>query len=156
MASEIQLTDDRIIDGWVSRELVNCAVGRRAPAKRKEQEESKLHSVASEFAGPNPSPIERVLAETAALNWYALRLYEGRLASADSSKGGITYKQTDFYMRCIDRTHRRFLQTLKTIALIRRLGLPSLQINVAQQVNVQNRHERESSGTNDQVALSTP
>ena len=156
MASELRLMDGALIEGWVAQELVNCAVGNRARAETKKREISRLQSVASEFAGPDPSPVELVLAETAAINWYALRMYEGKLYSATSGKDGITHKQTDFYMRCIDRSHRRFMQTLKTIALIRRLGVPSVQINVAQQVNVQNRPECESTETSDQIALPIP
>jgi hypothetical protein len=150
------LIDDMLIEGWVSRELVDCAVGKRARAETKKQERSRLQSVASEFAGPDPSPVELVLAETAAINWYALRMYEGKLYSATSGKDGITHKQTDFYMRCIDRSHRRFMQTLKAIALIRRLGVPGLQINVAQQINVENRRQLDSSGINGQLTLPTP
>jgi hypothetical protein len=148
--------DGALIEGWVAQGLIDCAVGNRARAETKKRERSRLQSVASEFAGPDPSPVELVLAETAAINWYALRMYEGKLYSATSGKDGITHKQTDFYMRCIDRSHRRFMQTLKTIALIRRLGVPGLQINVAQQINVENRRELDSSRMDDQLTLPTP
>jgi hypothetical protein len=155
VASELRLIDDMLIEGWVSRELVDCAVGKRARAETKKQERSRLQSVASEFAGPDPSPVELVLAETAAINWYALRMYEGKLASAAASRGGITHKQTEFYMRCIDRTHRRLMQTVKTLVQVRRLALPGLQINLAQQINVENR-QLDSSGMNGQLTLPTP
>src|SRR5512135_1724423 len=88
------------------------------------------------FAGPEPSPIEQALAETAALSWFALRLYEATYVCSSKSESGLTIKQADFHLRQIDRTHRRLLSSLKTLATVRRLALPALQINVAsQQVN---------------------
>jgi hypothetical protein len=89
-----------------------------------------------EFAGPAPCRIEQVLAETATLAWFALRLYEGTYAASSNSEQGLTIKQADFHLRRIERAHRRFMSSLKTLATVRRLALPALQINVAsQQVN---------------------
>jgi hypothetical protein len=48
----------------------------------------------------------------------------------------MSLAQSEHAQRRIDRAHRRFLSTLKTLATVRRLALPALQINVAgQQVN---------------------
>jgi hypothetical protein len=44
--------------------------------------------------------------------------------------------QSEHAQRRMDRAHRRFLNTVKTLATVRRLALPAVQINVArQQVN---------------------
>ena len=76
-----------------------------------------------------PSPKPR-------LSHGALRLFEATYVSSSQSEDGITIKQAEFHLRRIDRAHRRLLSSLKTLATIRRLALPALQINVAsQQVN---------------------
>jgi hypothetical protein len=48
----------------------------------------------------------------------------------------LTIIQSEHQQRRIDRTHRRLMSTIKTLATVRRLAVPALQINVArQQVN---------------------
>ena len=90
----------------------------------------------ADIAGPDPSPVERVLAETAAINWFALRMFEARYSGSATSEEGLALTQSEHQQRRIDRTHRRFLDTIKTLATVRRLALPAMQINVArQQVN---------------------
>lgn len=46
--------------------------------------------------------------------------------------------QADYYRRCVDRAHRRYLSAIRTLALVRRLLRPVVaQVNIgAQQVNV--------------------
>jgi hypothetical protein len=41
------------------------------------------------------------------------------------------------FQRCIDRAHVRYLTSLKTLAVVRKLALPVLQVNIAKkQVNI--------------------
>ena len=49
----------------------------------------------------------------------------------------MTLAQADFQYRKIDRAHARFLSAVRTLAQVRKLGLPTLQVNIgANQVNV--------------------
>ncbi len=49
----------------------------------------------------------------------------------------MSIKQGDFRQRRIDATNRRFLAAVKALALVRKLAVPVLQVNLAQkQVNV--------------------
>jgi hypothetical protein len=124
------------MDSWVVARLIDWAAGKRASKQSKELLRGELVQRASEFAGPHPSPIETALAETAAINWFALRLHEANYASRSTSENGLSIKQADFHLRRIDHAHRRLLSSLKTLAPIRRLALPALQTNLAaQQVN---------------------
>jgi hypothetical protein len=42
-----------------------------------------------------------------------------------------------YYQRSIDRAHKRYLSSVKALALVRKLALPVLQVNIARrQVNV--------------------
>ncbi len=76
-----------------------------------------------------------MLAETAATCWFAFRMHEAHYAGT-ASDGGMSLAQSEHAQRRMDRAHRRFLSTVKTLAAVRRLALPALQINVArQQVN---------------------
>ncbi len=53
--------------------------------------------------------------------------YEWVYASAD----GLSIKQADFHQRRIDRAHGRFLSAVRTLATVRKLALPVLQVNIA-------------------------
>jgi hypothetical protein len=124
------------MDRWAKAKLIDLAAGKGATNQTKDALHSDLEDAIRAFAGPAPSPVEKALAETGALDWFALRLYEATYVSGSQSEGGLTFKQADFHLRRIDRAHRRFLSTLRTLATIRRLVLPALQINLAsQQVN---------------------
>jgi hypothetical protein len=50
--------------------------------------------------------------------------------------GGMTLVQSEHAQRRMDRAHPRFLNTVKTLAAVRRLALPALQIDVAQRQQI--------------------
>jgi hypothetical protein len=125
---------DRLMDNWAVTKLIDWATG-KGDKKAKEEVKRELCDFAAELAGPNPSPVERVLAETAATSWFAYRLHEANYA-AGVAGGGMSLAQSEHAQRRMDRAHRRLLSTLRTLATVRRLAVPALQINVArQQVN---------------------
>ena len=59
-------------------------------------------------------------------------LHKVELDEAQSK--GATIAQADFYRRRVDSAHRRYLSSLRTLATVRRLGVGSVQINVAEQI----------------------
>lgn len=126
------------MDAWARDRLIEWS-SRKGDTKTQEGLARELDEFAADLAGPTPpSPVERILIETAALCWYALRLAEGHYAGRAASKDGFSLAQSDHAQRRIDRAHRRLLSTLKTLAQVRRLAVPAVQINVArQQVNQQ-------------------
>lgn len=127
---------ERMMDNWVVNDLIDWTAGRKGNDKTKEHLRQELRNIIADLVGPDPSPVERVLAETAAINWFALRLFEARYSGSATSGEGLALVQSEHQQRRIDRTHRRFLSTIKTLATVRRLALPAVQINVArQQVN---------------------
>lgn len=129
--------DERFLDHLVSQRLVKWVTGEKSSAETKKKFRDDLESFARDIAGPSPSPVEIVLGETAALCWCTLRMAEASWAGAATSESGLTLPQSDHCQRRVDRAHRRLMATLKTLATVRRLGLPSIQVNVgAQQVNV--------------------
>jgi hypothetical protein len=115
----------------VEKALVSGAAGNNFAVR--EGLERKLSTLRGELAGPDPTPIERLLAERAAFCWLTVYEYERNY----SDSGNISLRQGEYYQRRIDAAHRRFLSSLRTLAAVRKLGLPDIRINVAEnQVNV--------------------
>jgi hypothetical protein len=93
----------------------------------------KVEAVQADLAGPDPTPLERLLAERAALCWLQVYRYEAVYEQARD----LSIGQGDYHQRRIDAAHKRFLSAVRTLAQIRKLALPAVQINVAKnQVNV--------------------
>ena len=94
---------------------------------------AKLDVLRKELLGENPTPVERLLVERVVACWLSVQDAEIRTASQKE----MTLKQGDFHQRRLDATHRRYLAALKALALVRKLAIPALQINVARkQVNI--------------------
>jgi hypothetical protein len=95
--------------------------------------EAKMARLRADLAGPDPTPLERLLAERIALCWLALHDAEARYAQAED----LTIKRAEFWQHRIDCAHRRYLTAIKTLATVRKLALPALQVNIARkQVNI--------------------
>jgi hypothetical protein len=75
----------------------------------------KMAGVQADLEGPRPSPVERLLAQRAAVCWVAA--YEADLACL---KVGhiIGTRLADHYERRRDRAHRMFLQTVKALVQV--------------------------------------
>jgi hypothetical protein len=118
---------------WLRQAIAGKASGGNLLAK--EAVLKRIDQVRAELEGPNPTPIERLLAERASLCWQIANWYESRFID---SGGNMTIGQADYHQRRIDRAHRRFLSAVETLARVRKLALPSLMVNIArnQQVNV--------------------
>jgi hypothetical protein len=118
-------------------EWLKCSLARSAGGKDSlatiEAAEEKMKEVRPELKGPSPTPIERLLAERAAVCWFTVNLYETIHAQATD----MTIRQADYQLRKIDSANRRFLAALATLARVSKLALPALQVNIgANQVNV--------------------
>ncbi len=113
------------------RSLVEKAAGENVLIKEAmEQEIVKLEAA---LAGASPTPIEQLLAERASICWFILNRYEDAYARSD----GWPIHSVDLQMRKIDKAHARLLSALRTLAQVRKLALPTLQVNIARnQVNV--------------------
>jgi hypothetical protein len=131
-----QQGNERMMDRWATGRLIDWAAGNDGDEKTKTKLHNELQAVAADLAGPNPSPVEVMLADAAATCWFALRMHEAHYAGCKADGEDMTLVQSEHSQRRMDRAHRRLLSTLKTLATVRRLALPAVQINVApQQVN---------------------
>jgi hypothetical protein len=93
----------------------------------------KTEMVRDDLVQPTDGPMERLLAERVALCWLHLHYAEGVYARNMET---LDIEWSDHYQRRIDRAQRRYLQAIRTLAQVRRLAVPSVQVNIAEhQVN---------------------
>jgi hypothetical protein len=94
---------------------------------------AKMDQLRKELEGPEPPPVERLLVERAVHCWFLVNSYETIYTLAKE----LTTRQAEFHLRRIESAHKRFLSAVATLARVRKLALPALQINVgANQVNL--------------------
>jgi hypothetical protein len=117
---------------WLRRSIIERAANGHLLAH--EAIGQKLDAVRAELEGPNPTPLERLLAERASLCWFIVHWCEDSfLENLDD----MSIRQAVFHQGRIDKAHARFLSAARTLAQIRKLALPTLQLNIARnQVNV--------------------
>lgn len=93
----------------------------------------KIERMTKDLQGPQPSELEKQLAQRIVLEWLLLTYFEATLTVNFDSE-----KWTTYYEKRVESAQRRYLSSVKTLAQIRKLQLPNLQINVAErQVNQQ-------------------
>jgi hypothetical protein len=93
----------------------------------------KMDLLRAELAGPNPTPIERLLVERVVACWLQVQDADVRYAQAKD----LSLKWYEYYQRRMNHSHKRYLSALKTLALVRKLAVPVLQVNIAQkQINM--------------------
>lgn len=126
----VETGERAFLDQWLKDALVKMASPKDAETREALMQD--INDLCVSLAGPTPSPVERVLAETASLCWFDLRH-----AEAQCTGKAMTFAQSDHAQRRIDRAHRRLMSTLRTLAQVRRLAFPTVQVNLAhQQVNM--------------------
>lgn len=96
----------------------------------------KLRAMEEELAGPNPSPLELMLVERIGICWLQANAAAAREAISVKLEGG--HPAAVFHGAQHEKAHRMLLSAIKTLAQVRKLQLPNIQINVGEkQVNVQ-------------------
>ena len=117
---------------WLTDAIIRSAVAEDDLAST-EGLELRMAQVRQELEGPSPSFLERLLAERAATCWFNVTIYETLYAQSKD----LTINQAKWQVHRINAAHDRFLKAAATLARIRKLALPALQVNIAQnQVNV--------------------
>jgi len=93
----------------------------------------QVKAMAAELAGANASPLERLLVDRIVACWLHLHHLEAIYANRDN----MSLELGSYYQRCISAAHKRYLSAIKTLAAVRKLAVPVLQVNIARkQVNV--------------------
>jgi hypothetical protein len=93
----------------------------------------KAQILRGELFGPSPTPLEQLLAERVVSTWLHLHYLETIYAIQES----ISLAWGTYYQRSITLAQKRYLAAIKTLAVVRKVALPVLQVNIAdKQVNV--------------------
>lgn len=99
----------------------------------KESLTRKMDLLRDELAGPNPMPLERLLVERIVTCWLHLHHLEMVYANKES----MSLELGSYYQRSLSSAQKRYLAAIKTLAVVRKLAVPVLQVNIARkQVNV--------------------
>ncbi len=113
--------------------LVRLVAGPNTVAK--EAIRKKLDALRRDVAGPAPSPLELLLADRVALGWLGLAVAEGQYHRALDQ--GLSQSDDEFHQRRMERAQRRYLAAIKALAQVRRLAVPTVQVNIGdKQINV--------------------
>jgi hypothetical protein len=97
--------------------------------------ERKLGEVRRGLTGPDASLLERLLVDRIVAGWLALHYAEAQYHQR--LRNGLGWEESEAHQRQIDRCQRRYLAAIRTLATVRKLMAPTVQINVAeQQINV--------------------
>jgi hypothetical protein len=93
----------------------------------------KVEGLQAELAGPAATPLERLLAERVATCWLHLH----HLEQVYSQKESMPLQLGMYFQRGISAAHKRYLTAIKTLAAVRKLAAPVVQVNIAKkQVNI--------------------
>jgi hypothetical protein len=87
------------------------------------------------WAGEDAPPLERALAERIAAAWLYLHYCE--MTYLGLLKEGLTWERDEFHRKRIDQAERRYLRAITALAKVKRLQLPTVQVNIGnKQINV--------------------
>ena len=115
------------------RSVLSLAAGKNALAF--EAMERKADQLRGELVGLSPTPLERLLVDQIIICWLQVNQAERTCVGFFQDGGGMA--EAEFHQRRLDRAQRRYLAAIRTLAQVRRLLAPTVQVNIAeQQVNV--------------------
>ena len=115
-----------------ARKLINDAQGTYALTRSMATGWEQLQK---DMARPGDGELERLLIQQVVLSWMKLAYTEWHHRHY-LTEGNTSIKVADFWERRLSAAQRRYLRATETLARIRRLQLPAVQVNIAeQQVN---------------------
>jgi hypothetical protein len=106
-----------------------------APTAMKESLKHGLGAMAAELTRPGDGELERLIIRQIVGCWLRLSYVE-YVVGRNTVESNFTLRQGDFWERRLSAAQRRYLRAVETLARVRRLQLPAVQVNIAeQQVN---------------------
>ncbi len=87
-----------------------------------------------ELAGDHASPLERLLVERIVMCWLDLQLCGKKMAEQHDF---MPLDVAAYQHKRLEQAHKRYVSSIKALAEVRKLQLPTMQINIGQkQVNL--------------------
>jgi len=103
-------------------------------ALEKECYRRKMIFMRDDMAGPDASPLELQLASRVALCWLQVNYWETLFAQRVTEG---EWKAAEIFSGYLDKAHKRHLSAIKSLAQVRKLQLPTVQVNIGEkQVNI--------------------
>ncbi len=97
--------------------------------------EHEMQVMQRQLLGSFPSPLEKLLVERICACYLQVQYAESLYAQ--KSKGSIALAHGDYLQRQVDRANGRYAAAIRTLAQVRRLLTPVIQVNMAErQVNL--------------------
>ena len=113
--------------------LVDATVGDQAALR--ESLQAGKQAMRDDLGYPQSAALERILIDHIILCW--LRLYHVEFKYTEAQNGSMSLALASDWERKLSATQRRCLRACETLARIRKLKLPTLQVNIGQkQLNV--------------------
>ena len=107
----------------------------QAPTAMKEALKVGLSAMAAELTQPGDGELEKLIIRQIVGCWVSLSYVEYVLGR-NTVEGNFTIPQGAYWEKRVSSAQRRYLRALETLARVRRLRLPAVQVNIAeQQVN---------------------
>jgi hypothetical protein len=88
---------------------------------------AKMESTRADLAGPNPTPIERLLVDRVVACWLQLAVADKMAADGDGCS--MTVVEAEYRQRRQNHANKRYLAALRTLAVVQRLAKP-IRLNV--------------------------
>jgi hypothetical protein len=133
----------QILDGhpeiWLSmgnlasqaeQSMILVAAGDNAIVK--EAIERGLAKLRQDLGSDDASPLERLLVNRVVASWLYLHYAEANYYQ--TLRGGMNWGNSEHHQRQIDRAQRRYLAAIRTLATVRRLLMPAVQVNIAEEI----------------------
>lgn len=100
----------------------------------RENQERDLAAMRQELAGDHASPLERLLVSRIVICWLHLQLCEKKMTEQHDF---MPLDVAAYQHKRLEQAHNRFMSAIKKLAEVRKLQLPTMQINIGQkQVNL--------------------
>jgi hypothetical protein len=99
----------------------------------REAYERKADQMRRELLAVGDSPLERLLVDRILLTWIQVCHADSACAIMLNSDEGYSFRAAAFQHDRQDRAHARHLKAVKALASVRRLLVPAVQVNIANQ-----------------------
>jgi hypothetical protein len=103
----------------------------------KKAQQDYLSKLRIELGGDNPTALERLLIDRIVLCHVQINYAEAFFVNKLNSMDGLSTKGMDLHQHWIDKAQARLLNATRALAVIRKLALPTVLLNMAKnQVNI--------------------
>ena len=95
----------------------------------------KMKQMREDLGVKTGTPLEKLLIERVVMCWY--HLHQTELAYVARMKESASLNSATFHQKSLDRAEARYQAAVKSLATVRRLQIPAVQVNIGEkQINI--------------------